>query len=357
MAMRACRSRRWKSGSMPPSFWDSSQTRLWMPATGFQWNFTSEVEPSAATRRNVWTPKPSIVANERGMARSDIDPHQHVGRLGLEADEVPERVVGRLRLGDLPIRLGLHRVDQVGELDPVLDEEDRDVVADQVEVALVGVELRREAPDVTSGVGRPARAGDGREPDEHRRRRRRCAGTPRRTGPSSPSVASNVPWAPAPRAWTDPLGDALVVEVHDLLAQVEVLEQGRPPLPDLSASCRRRRPGGPARWSAGRPTGPTTAALRRQQATRAARPAPYRPHDGPRRRRPHRPWSPVPSTPAEAAPTHSSPPDGSGMSHRTPPRWWPGSWTGGGWTSSSRSAFGAPPGGWCWPDPGGQQRR
>ena len=30
------------------------------------------VDPSRATRRNVWTPKPSIVANERGMARSDM---------------------------------------------------------------------------------------------------------------------------------------------------------------------------------------------------------------------------------------------------------------------------------------------
>jgi len=33
-----------------------------MPATGFQCHFTSEVEPSAAVSRKVWTPKPSMVA-------------------------------------------------------------------------------------------------------------------------------------------------------------------------------------------------------------------------------------------------------------------------------------------------------
>ena len=45
----------------PAAIWASSQTREWTPARGFQWNFTSEVSPLASTRRNVWTPKPSIV--------------------------------------------------------------------------------------------------------------------------------------------------------------------------------------------------------------------------------------------------------------------------------------------------------
>ena len=50
---------------------------------------------------------------------------------------------------------GLAGVDDVGELDAVLDEEDRHVVADQVERALVGVELHREAPGVADRVGGP----------------------------------------------------------------------------------------------------------------------------------------------------------------------------------------------------------
>ena len=54
------------------------------------------------------------------------------------------------------MRLGLHRVDEVRELDPVLDEEDGDVVAHEVEVALLGVEPRREPAYVPYGVGRPS---------------------------------------------------------------------------------------------------------------------------------------------------------------------------------------------------------
>ena len=70
--MLSHRSRRGKSGSIPPSFWASSQTREALPATGFQWNFTSDVSPAALTRRKVWTPNPSMVRNDRGMARSDM---------------------------------------------------------------------------------------------------------------------------------------------------------------------------------------------------------------------------------------------------------------------------------------------
>jgi hypothetical protein len=43
-----------------------------MPRRGRQWNFTKHVAPSAFTKRNVCTPKPSIMRSERGSARSDI---------------------------------------------------------------------------------------------------------------------------------------------------------------------------------------------------------------------------------------------------------------------------------------------
>jgi hypothetical protein len=61
--------------------------------------------------------------------------------LGVQRHEIPEGVVGALRLWDLPVGMRLRRVDDVRELDRVLDEEDRDVVADQVEGAFFGVEL------------------------------------------------------------------------------------------------------------------------------------------------------------------------------------------------------------------------
>jgi hypothetical protein len=43
------------------------------------------------------------------------------------------------------ICLHLHRVDQVRELDRVLDEEDWDIVADQIPIALLRIEFDRKA--------------------------------------------------------------------------------------------------------------------------------------------------------------------------------------------------------------------
>ncbi len=95
-------------------------------------------------------------------------PQQHVRGFGHQRHEIPERVVRRGGLRHRVVRLGLQRVHEVRKLHRVLDEEHGDVVADQVPVALVGVELDREATDVARGVGRSALARDGREPYEHR---------------------------------------------------------------------------------------------------------------------------------------------------------------------------------------------
>ena len=107
-------------------------------------------------------------------------PHQHVGDLGHQRGEVPERVVRRARLRHREVRLRLGGMDEVGKLHRVLDEEHRDVVADQVPVAFVGVELHREAAHVARGVGRAALAEHGREAHEHRRL---LAGLARRATP------------------------------------------------------------------------------------------------------------------------------------------------------------------------------
>ena len=97
------------------------------------------------------------------------DPHDHVHAFGRQRDEVPEIVVRRLRLRKGAVGLLLHRMDQVGKLDRVLDEEHRDVVADEVPVAFLGVELDREAAHVAGEVERALAAGDGREAHEGRR--------------------------------------------------------------------------------------------------------------------------------------------------------------------------------------------
>ena len=81
-------------------------------------------------------------------------PHEHVGRFGREGGEVPKCVVCRLGLGDLTVGLGFRGMDQIGKLDPVLNEEDGDVVSDQIPVPLLRVEAHCKAADVAGGVGR-----------------------------------------------------------------------------------------------------------------------------------------------------------------------------------------------------------
>lgn len=83
-------------------------------------------------------------------------PHDHVHRFGHQRYEVPEGVMRTGCLREGAVRFHLYRVDQVGELDRVLDEEDRDVVADQVPVAFAGVELHREAANVAWVSTEPA---------------------------------------------------------------------------------------------------------------------------------------------------------------------------------------------------------
>ena len=156
-------------------------------------------------------------------------PQQHVGRLRHQRGEVPEVVVCRLGLGEPTVGLLLGRVDQVGELHRVLDEEHRDVVADEVPVALPRVELRREATDIAGEVGGPLAARHRREPDEDRRALARPL---EQVGPGQLAqrlVVLEEAMCPEAAGVHHTLRDALVVEVEDLLAEVEVLEQRRTP--------------------------------------------------------------------------------------------------------------------------------
>ena len=131
----------------------------------------------------------------------------------------------RLRHGE--VRLGLGRVHQVGKLHRVLDEEDRNVVADEIPVAFVGIELHREAAHVSRGIGRAAFAEHRREADEDRRL---LAGFAEERGAGElGNRLRALEEAVRRRAARvhDPLGDALVIEVRDLLAKDEVFEQRR----------------------------------------------------------------------------------------------------------------------------------
>ena len=135
----------------------------------FQWNFTKLDSPSAFTKRkrvHAEALHHAIAARDRAVRH---DPHQHVSRFGHERHEIPERVVRGRRLRHRVVRLGLHRMDEVRELHRVLDEEHGNVVADEIPVAFVGVELDREAAHVARGVGRAALARDRRKAHEYRR--------------------------------------------------------------------------------------------------------------------------------------------------------------------------------------------
>jgi hypothetical protein len=155
-----------------------------------------------------------------------------MGRVSrLQGDEIPQGVVRRGRLRHLVVRLGLHRVHEVRELDAIVDEEHRHVVADQVVVAGPGVELRRKSPHVADGVGTAPRAGDGGEPHEHRRGHRGVGEELRHGVLGQPTVIRlELSVGAGASGVHHPLRDPLVIEVSDLLAGVEVLQQGRTPL-------------------------------------------------------------------------------------------------------------------------------
>jgi hypothetical protein len=103
--------------------------------------------------------EPLLVAVVRGDAARAEEVHQHVHRLGGLRHEVEDP--GRL----LPERHGvrLERVDDVRELDRVPDEEDPEVAADEVPVAVLGVELDREAARVPGRLGGVPAPDHGRE--------------------------------------------------------------------------------------------------------------------------------------------------------------------------------------------------
>ena len=114
-----------------------------------------------------------------------------------------------------------------GNLQRVAQEEHRRVVADDVPVALLGVELHGEAADVALGVGRAALAGHGREAHEQRRLLADLgedlglgvAGDVVRDGERAEGARALGVHAP--------LGDHFAVEVGQLLEKPDVLQQHR----------------------------------------------------------------------------------------------------------------------------------
>ena len=149
-------------------------------------------------------------------------PGDLVGGLRRERPEVPLHVV----VAQVGVRQPLLGVDEVLELGRVADEEDRRVVADQVVVALFGVELDREAARVAHGVRAAELAGHRREAHEHR-------GALTRLEEVGLDVLADVlsdleeAVSAAALGVHHALGHALAVELGHLLDHVVVLKQDR----------------------------------------------------------------------------------------------------------------------------------
>ena len=77
-----------------------------------------------------------------------------------QRNEVPEGVVRGCRLREAAVGFHFYGMDKVREFDGILDEENRDVVADQVPVAFLSVKLNRKSAHVSRGIYRTSAAGN-----------------------------------------------------------------------------------------------------------------------------------------------------------------------------------------------------
>ena len=103
----------------------------------------------------------------RGIARSDIAHMIMCSYSGISEMKSQNVSCADAACGYPLSGFHLDRVDQIGKLHRILDEEHRDVVSDQIEVALLGIELHRKAAHVARQVNRAGPAGNRREPREH----------------------------------------------------------------------------------------------------------------------------------------------------------------------------------------------
>ncbi len=143
-----------------------------------------------------------------------------MGRLRRQGPEVPLHVVA----AQTRVRQALLRADEVLELHRVLDEENGRVVAHQVVVAQLGVELQREPARVALGVRATLFGRDRGEPGQHlgalaRLQEVRLGVRADVGGDDELSERS------AALGVHDPFGHTFPVELRHLLQEVVVLQQ------------------------------------------------------------------------------------------------------------------------------------
>ena len=154
-------------------------------------------------------------------------PGQHVHAFRHQRSEIPERVMRRGGLRIAAVRLHFHRMDKVGEFDRILDEEDRDVVADEVEIALIGIEFHRETANVARHVSGSGAARHRGEADKYLGL---LGGVLQETGLCQPRhrfCRLEISMRTGAARVHDALRNPFMVEMGDLFAQDEVFEQRR----------------------------------------------------------------------------------------------------------------------------------
>src|SRR5450759_1588701 len=145
--------------------------------------------------------------------------------LGRERNEIPECIVSGCRLRKAPVGFHLYGMDEIGEFDGILNEKDRDVVADQVPVAFLSVELDGKSAYVTRGIYRTRAARDGRYASKHGCLLTYLSEYPgggvlfQRGGQLEESMHARRSRV------NDTLGNTLVIEMGDFFAEDEILYQ------------------------------------------------------------------------------------------------------------------------------------
>ncbi len=163
-----------------------------------------------------------VAIGARRAAVREQDGHLVQG-LRRQREEIPHR----RRVLEIGLRVALLRVDEVREFQRVAQEEHRRVVADDVVIAFLGVELHGEATRIAFGIGRSLLAADGGKTQEDLGLLA-DGGQERRLGPVR-DVAGDAEDAVGAGAlgMDDALGDALAVEMRELLDEMEILQQDR----------------------------------------------------------------------------------------------------------------------------------
>src|ERR1700716_1523097 len=141
--------------------------------------------------------------------------------------KIPEGVVRGRALRKSAVGFHLHGMDHVGELDRILNEEDRNVVTYQVPVAFLGVELDGKSAHVAWSVDRTGTAGNRRETGKQRRLfpnlGKYFGGRIFRQRFGQLKVAMYRCTARV----NDTFRDTLVIEMGDLFTKDEILQQHR----------------------------------------------------------------------------------------------------------------------------------